>query len=62
MMDVGKPSQVNRRTPGLDEESGESHKRNWEEIAVVLRKLTQPCLEKLVRSLSTDRYKHLCPK
>ena len=53
-MDVGKPSPVNRRTPDMEEETGKE--RNEELIVLVVRKLTQPCLVKLVRCLSTDRY------
>ncbi|CAI8022013.1 hypothetical protein GBAR_LOCUS12959 [Geodia barretti] len=55
IMDVGKPSPVNRRTPDMEEETGKE--RNEELIVLVVRKLTQPCLVKLVRCLSTDRFK-----
>ena len=61
-MDVSKPTPVNRRTPSTEEEEEEEEegrgeeRRKEEQIVLVVGKLTQPCLKKLSRSLSTDRY------
>lgn len=63
LMELEKPSQVGRELSSVQEEWPEEEakrrKRKEEETALVVGRLTEPCLERLITVLAQGRYVHV---